>query len=58
MRKLDDRFGLNPGMAGFERLYKDVQLAIVRGCGYDNPPFSQFASMAYWHTAAPNSGAE
>ena len=38
MRKLDDRFGLNPGMAGFERLYKDVQLAIVRGCGYDNPP--------------------
>ena len=58
MRKLDDRFGLNPGMAGFERLYKDVQLAIVHGCGYDNPSFSHFASMAYWHTATPNSGAE
>ena len=58
MRKLDDRFRLNPGMAGFERLYKDVQLAIVHGCGYDNPSFSHFASMAYWHTATPNSGAE
>ena len=49
---------MNPGMAGFERLYKDVQLAIVHDCGYDNPSFSHFASMAYWHTATPNSGAE
>jgi uncharacterized protein (DUF1501 family) len=56
VRKLDDRFGLNPGMAGFERLWKDGQLAIVHGCGYDNPSFSHFTSMAYWHTAAPNSG--
>ncbi len=56
VRKLDDRFGLNPGMAGFERLWKDGQLAVVHGCGYDNPSFSHFTSMAYWHTAAPNSG--
>jgi uncharacterized protein (DUF1501 family) len=56
VRKLDDRFGLNPGMAGFERLWKDGQLAIVHGCGYDNPSFSHFTSMAYWHTAEPNSG--
>jgi uncharacterized protein (DUF1501 family) len=56
VRKLDDRFGLNPGMAGFERLWKDGELAIVHGCGYDNPSFSHFTSMAYWHTAAPNSG--
>lgn len=56
VRKLDDRFGLNPGMAGFERLWKDGQLAIVHSCGYDNPSFSHFTSMAYWHTAAPNSG--
>jgi len=54
--KLDDRFGLNPGMAGFERLWKDGQLAIVHGCGYENPSFSHFTSMAYWHTATPNSG--
>ena len=58
LRKLDDRHGLNPSMAGFERLYKDGRLAIVHGCGYDQPSFSHFASMAYWHTAAPNSGEE
>ena len=45
-------------MAGFERLYKDGRLAIVHGCGYEQPSFSHFASMAYWHTAAPNSGEE
>ena len=54
--KLDDHFALNPGMVGFERLWKDGKLAIVHGCGYDNPSFSHFTSMAYWHTAAPNSG--
>jgi uncharacterized protein (DUF1501 family) len=45
-------------MAGFERLYKDGKLAVVHGCGYENPSFSHFTSMAYWHTAAPNSGEE
>jgi uncharacterized protein (DUF1501 family) len=58
LRKIDDHFGLSPGMAGFEHLYKDGKLAIVHGCGYDNPSFSHFTSMAYWHTAAPNSGEE
>ena len=58
LRKIDDRFGFSPGMAGFERLYKDGKLAIVHGCGYENPSFSHFTSMAYWHTAAPNSGEE
>src|SRR4029450_12121477 len=58
VRKLDDRHGLNPGMAGFEKLYKDGRVAIVHGCGYAQPSFSHFASMAYWHTAAPNSGEE
>jgi len=56
VRVIDDRFGFNPGMSGFERLYKDGRLAIVHGCGYDQPSFSHFASMAFWHTAAPNSG--
>src|SRR5262245_37562130 len=58
VRKIDDHFGFNPGMVGFERLFKQGKLAIVHGCGYDNPSFSHFTSMAYWHTAAPNSGAE
>lgn len=56
MIRLDDHYGLSPGMAGFERLWKDGELAIVHGCGYENPSFSHFTSMAYWHTAAPNSG--
>jgi uncharacterized protein (DUF1501 family) len=58
VRKIDDHFGFSGGMAGFERLYKDGKLAIVHGCGYPNPSFSHFTSMAYWHTAAPNSGEE
>ena len=56
--KLDDHFGLNPGMLGFERLWNSGELAIIHGCGYDNPSFSHFTSMAYWHTASPNSGDE
>src|SRR5437667_12698019 len=58
LRTIDDHFAFSPGMAGFERLYKDGRLAIAHGCGYDNPSFSHFTSMAYWHTAAPNSGDE
>jgi uncharacterized protein (DUF1501 family) len=58
LRKIDERYGFSGGMAGFERLYKDGKLAIVHGCGYDQPSFSHFTSMAYWHTAAPNSGEE
>src|SRR5919197_3648390 len=58
LRKIDEHFGFGPGMAGFERLYKDGRLPIVHGCGYDNPSFSHFSSMAYWHTAAPNHGDE
>jgi uncharacterized protein (DUF1501 family) len=58
LRVIDDHFGFSGGMSGFERLYKDGKLAIVHGCGYENPSFSHFTSMAYWHTAAPNSGEE
>jgi uncharacterized protein (DUF1501 family) len=54
--KLDDTWGLNPGMLGFKRLWDAGELGIVHGCGYDTPSFSHFTSMAYWHTAAPNSG--
>lgn len=56
LRKIDDQYGFNPGMAGFERLYKEGQMAVVHGCGYAQPSFSHFTSMAYWHTGAPNTG--
>jgi uncharacterized protein (DUF1501 family) len=55
---LDDRFGLNPGALGFQRLWNDGRLAVVHGCGYEQPSYSHFTSMAYWHTAAPNRGNE
>jgi uncharacterized protein (DUF1501 family) len=58
VRKIDNHFGFNPGMVGFERLFKDGKLAAVHGCGYPNPSFSHFTSMAYWQTAAPNRGDE
>jgi uncharacterized protein (DUF1501 family) len=58
LRRIDERFGFSPGMAGFEGLYKDGRMALVHGCGYAQPSFSHFTSMAYWHTGAPNSGEE
>jgi uncharacterized protein (DUF1501 family) len=58
LRKIDQHWGWSPGMAGIERLYKEGQLAVIHGCGYDQPSFSHFTSMAYWHTAAPNSGSD
>ncbi len=56
LRKIDDHFGFPARMVGFERLYKDGNMAIVQGVGYEHPSFSHFSSMAYWHTGAPNSG--
>jgi uncharacterized protein (DUF1501 family) len=58
LRKIDEHFGFTSGMTGFERLYKEGKLAVVHGCGYANPSFSHFTSMAYWQTAAPNQGNE
>jgi uncharacterized protein (DUF1501 family) len=55
---LDDHFGFNPGMVGLQKQWQKDQLAIIQSCGYENPSFSHFTSMAYWHTAAPNSGNE
>jgi uncharacterized protein (DUF1501 family) len=56
LRKIDDRYGFNPSMLGFERLYKDGKMAIVHGCGYAQQSLSHFQSMAYWHTGVPNGG--
>jgi uncharacterized protein (DUF1501 family) len=56
VRKIDDQFGFSPGMAGFERLFKESKMAVVHGCGYAQPSYSHFTSAAYWHTGAPNTG--
>ncbi len=55
---LDDHYGLNPGMEGLHRLWQHGQLAIVHGCGYEQPSFSHFTSMAYWHTGVPHQGSD
>jgi uncharacterized protein (DUF1501 family) len=55
---MDDHFGFNPGMRGIQRLWQRGDLAVIHGCGYDQPSYSHFNSMAYWHTAAPNRGDE
>jgi uncharacterized protein (DUF1501 family) len=54
--KIADGFGFHPSMVGFERLYKDGNLAVVHGCGYDHPSLSHFSSMGFWHTGVPNGG--
>ena len=33
--ELDNDWGFNSGLVGLERLWRDNQLAIVHGCGYD-----------------------
>ena len=55
---LDGEFGFNPGLAGLQSLWRNEQLAIVHGCGYSQPSYSHFTSMAYWHTGSPNRGNE
>src|SRR5262245_23139619 len=56
--KIDAHFGWQKSMGGMKRLYDEGKLAIVQGVGYDQPSFSHFPSMSFWHTAAPNSGNE
>ena len=46
LRKVDEHYGFSPGMAGLERLYKDGKLAVVHGCGYEQPSFSHFSSSS------------
>jgi uncharacterized protein (DUF1501 family) len=56
--KIDAHFGWHKSMRGLKNLFDDGHVAIVQGVGYDQPSFSHFTSMSFWHTAAPNSGNE
>jgi uncharacterized protein (DUF1501 family) len=51
---LSDELGLHPNLLGWERLYKEGDLAIVQGCGYPNPNRSHFEAMKFWHSGVPN----
>jgi len=54
--KIDDHFAFHPSLKGFEQVYKDGDMAVIHGCGYDNPSLSHFASMGFWHSGLPHSG--
>src|SRR5947207_1301765 len=56
--KIDAQFGWHKSLGGMKHLFDDGKVAIVQGVGYDQPSFSHFTSMSFWHTAAPNSGNE
>jgi uncharacterized protein (DUF1501 family) len=56
--KIDARLGWHKSMQGMKNLYDDGKVAIVQGVGYDQPSFSHFTSISFWHTGAPNSGNE
>ncbi|GAA3258624.1 DUF1501 domain-containing protein [Dactylosporangium siamense] len=52
--KLNDTVGLNPGLAGFKRMFDQKKLAVIRGVGYPKPDHSHFRSMDIWQTAQPD----
>jgi uncharacterized protein (DUF1501 family) len=56
--KIDARLGWHRSLSPLKALYDEGKVAIVQGVGYDQPSFSHFTSMSFWHTAAPNSGNE
>ena len=56
--KIDAQFGWHKSMRGMKNLFDEGKVAVVQGVGYDQPSFSHFTSVSFWHTAAPNSGNE
>lgn len=56
--KIDAQFGWHKSMLAMKHLYDEGKVAIVHGVGYDQPSFSHFTSISFWHTGAPNSGNE
>jgi len=52
--RLDDAFGLNPGLQGLHRLFGEKRLAVIRGVGYPKPDRSHFRSMDIWQTGSPD----
>ncbi len=53
---LNDEFGLHPSLKELKKFYDAGKAAIVLGVGYDNPSFSHFTSLAYWHSGTLKGG--
>lgn len=50
--QLDEKTALHPAMKSMLPLWKDEQMAIVRGVGYEDPNHSHFRSIEIWETAS------
>jgi uncharacterized protein (DUF1501 family) len=54
VRRLDDKLGFHPALAGLEALWKQERLAVVHGVGYPHPNYSHFRATEIYYTAEPD----
>ncbi len=47
-----DTIGLNPGMVGFQEMFKEGKASLIQSVGYPNPNFSHFRATDIWNTAS------
>ena len=50
---LNNDIGFHPSMAPLADMYREGNVAIIHGVGYENSPRSHFRSMDIWHTCEP-----
>ena len=50
---LNSDIGFHPSMAPLAEMYREGNVAIIHGVGYENSPRSHFRSMDIWHTCEP-----
>ena len=51
--RVSNSIGFHPAMKPIADMYKEGNVAIVHGVGYENSPRSHFRSMDIWHTCEP-----
>ena len=51
---LDDQLGFHPAMSSMARMYKEGNVAVIHGIGYQNSVRSHFRAMDIWHTCEPD----
>lgn len=54
VRRIHEKLGLHPSMAGLETLYKEGKVAVINNVGYPRPNRSHFKSMEIWQAASPD----
>ncbi len=51
VHKIDDYRGFNPNLTALAKRYQSGEVAVIEGCGYEDPSKSHFKSMEIWHAA-------